>query len=495
LDARWIEARVVVITDSHAATLDDCLDRLAEQCTPAVEVVVVDLDSSDGSADVAIRHPLVDRVFVLPPGDPDRVIEVASGDTRRLLLLRGDLRPSPGWLAAALGALEGSDLVLGPDRDPSNMGLDLWSLPPMQLLGGTTDVDEVLDRAHAAGARTATCDGMAVGPARATASRRGSLPVSAPPAPDAPKLPGTVTVVVCTRGRPTHLKRCLDSLSLLVDDDHEILIVDNNDVASIDGERIPPRGRVVHEPRRGLDVARNRGIAEAAGEVVAFIDDDCEADPHWLTALRVSFSDPSVGMVTGRVRPATLREPAQRWFESYFSFDRGTIRRRFTPWDRRQSYPLWTGGLGTGCNMAMRRSLLEDIGGFDELLDMGTSVGGGGDLDVYARLIDRGVIAEYAPDALVWHHHREDEAALRAQFSGYGASMGAYLMKAALDRPGQRSRALLYFAQRLAIRARVARDIRRGAHLLPMRLLVVDLRGALSGPFLYLRARWTARRR
>jgi GT2 family glycosyltransferase len=145
--------------------------------------------------------------------------------------------------------------------------------------------------------------------------------------------------------------------------------------------------------------------------------------------------------------------------------------------------------------MAMRRSLLEDIGGFDELLDMGTSVGGGGDLDVYARLIDRGVIAEYAPDALVWHHHREDEAALWAQFSGYGASMGAYLMKAALDRPGQRSRALLYFAQRLAIRARVARDIRRGAHLLPMRLLVVDLRGALSGPFLYLRARWTARRR
>ena len=489
-----MRGRVVVVCQDDAPTLTDCLDAIGEQRTPGVEVFVVDRASGDGSADVAIHHPVVDRVIPVARRGLQLVLDHSSAEARRVVVVGADRRPEPGWLPAALGALDHAGVAFGPDRSLQNVAIDVSRLRAVRLLAGVETLDALIERAALAGACATEVPGMVVTDAAPTAPRPGPLPVTRAPA-AGPRWTGTISVVLCTRDRPEQLRRCLDSLARLDDDDHEILVVDNNDAPSLDTAPLPPRTRVVHEPRRGLDVARNVGAAEATGDVIAYIDDDCEADPHWLTALRRAFADPAVGLVTGRVRPASLERPTHRWFESYFGFDRGLVRRRFTPWDDRPWYPLWTGLLGTGCNMALRRRDLDQVGGFDERFDVGTTIGGGGDLDLFARLLQRGTIAEYAPDALVWHHHRDDPRDLARQFRGYGQASGAYLTKVAVGQRGMRSTAIRCYADRIMRRLRVARSVRQGTHLVPMRLLVTDLAGHLSGPLLFLRAGREPRRR
>ena len=85
------------------------------------------------------------------------------------------------------------------------------------------------------------------------------------------------------------------------------------------------RARYVREARPGLDWARNRAIAEAAGEMIAFTDDDVEVDPGWIRALVAAFAARSrrVAAVTGLVVPAELDTEAQVLFERYRGFGRG----------------------------------------------------------------------------------------------------------------------------------------------------------------------------
>lgn len=494
-------ARIVVVSSDDAGTLEDCLDAINEMDRDGVEVMVVDLDSADGSADVAIRHPAPNRVVVVRPDDPDRVLDAASVDLAGcpLVVLPADRRPLPGWLDSGLAALGPAWVALGPGSDLGCLAVDRTHLQHVSLLTGVTDRDALVRRVRDAGGGVVVVEGMRTEPARQSGSEPGQtspLPPARRDPPDLTRYAGLISVVLCTRDRPESLARCLAALAALDDPCHEILVVDNHESATVRLDPLASRSRLVHEPRPGLDLARNRGVAEARGEIVAFIDDDCEVDPGWLDGLRVAFGQPEVDAVTGRVRPASLSGAPQRWFEAQFSFDRGTLRRRFTRWDRRPWYPLWAGGIGTGCNMAFRRGALTDMGGFDEILDMGTRIGGGGDLDAFARLIDLGGVIEYTPAALVWHHHRATELEARRQFWGYGVSVGALLTKSVIERPGLRLAALRFFVDRLRLGARTLRQARAGEHLLPIRLALLDLAGQCVGVVVYLsaRRRATARR-
>ncbi len=489
-------ARIVVVSHNHADTLRDCLDGVAALDLTGTDVVVVDLASEDGSADVAIRHAVPHTVVVLPHLDADRVLDAASAHLglRPLVVLPADRRPVEGWLDAALAGLAEAWVVVGADDDVSHVAVDRVRLQHVALLTGVTGTEELTRRVRHAGGVVAQAPGMRTEPARRT-------PVSAltnSELPHTPRWPaeqaryeGSIVVVLCTRGRPAPVARCLASLARIEDPCHEILVIDNNDRPTLTRDHLPARARVLHEPRRGLDVARNRGVAEARADVIAFIDDDCEADPGWLDALRVAFSDPYVAAATGRVRPASLGAAPQRWFEAQFSFDRGTVPRRFTQWDRRPWYPLWTGAVGTGCNMAVRREVIEGIGGFDEVLDMGTTIGGGGDLDLFARLLDDGAVIHYTPEALVWHHHRATAEEARRQFWGYGVSVGALLTKAVIERRRRRLAAVRFFLDRLLQGARAVRHT--GDQPVPLRLMLLDLTGQFVGVASYLRVRrWRA---
>jgi len=296
-----------------------------------------------------------------------------------------------------------------------------------------------------------------------------------------------VTVVLCTTASRATLADCLASLDALDDPRHEILVVQNrpDPVIEIEIGSDRPNVRVVHEPRRGLDVARNRGVREARGSIVAFIDDDCIADPRWLRGLRRAFADPEVAFVAGRAPAWSLSNPSERYFERMFSFDRSELANDF---DRGSPIPwllVCPGALGTGCNMAFRRCVFDDHGEFDEALDMGTLISGGGDLDMFARLLRAGLRARYAPDAVVFHRHRTDMTDLAWQVWGYGLSQGAITVKAWRDDTVSRAEAMVFIRYRIRNAARRMLDALRGREAVPVRLSVLELAGIVAGVVVY----------
>lgn len=240
-----------------------------------------------------------------------------------------------------------------------------------------------------------------------------------------------VTVAVCTRNRPELLAGCLDALARLEYPRHEVLVVDNAPAGEAARELAAGRGvRYVREARPGLDWARNRALAEARGEIVAFTDDDARPDPRWLRALAAPFLDnPLVAVVTGLVLADELDTEAQQLFERYGGFGRG-FRRRWARYDPAQAEDwrlIGTGQFGTGANLALRRTAALALGGFDPALDVGTATDGGGDLEMMFRALREGWILAYEPRALVRHRHRRDLDGLARQVAANGTGFRAYL--------------------------------------------------------------------
>jgi cellulose synthase/poly-beta-1,6-N-acetylglucosamine synthase-like glycosyltransferase len=135
-------------------------------------------------------------------------------------------------------------------------------------------------------------------------------------------------------------------------DRREILVIDNG---SSDGTAALIQARPVtylREAKRGVSNARNRGIAESRGEIVAFVDADCLVEPQWLTELVRPFEDPAVGSVGGDLQHAPPITAAER-----------QAARMLGNWQRfaftsNPAYPITA-------NAAYRRDVLDRIGPFD----------------------------------------------------------------------------------------------------------------------------------
>jgi GT2 family glycosyltransferase len=267
----------------------------------------------------------------------------------------------------------------------------------------------------------------------------GRLPLP-PPKTIAPAPGLNVTVAVCTRDRPEDLAACLDSLERSAYGSFEILVVDNapsSEATRLLVARRDGRVRYVREPRPGGDRARN----EAHGDIIAFTDDDATVDRGWIRALVTAFgTDETVAAVTGLVLPSELETEAQVLFERYRSFGRGFIPRRVAPAGGRPLALRYgaAGDYGTGANMAFRRSLFARIGVFDPALDVGTPTRGGGDLDMFFRVLKEGHVLVYEPRALVRHRHRRSMEALRGQIADHGVSFSSYMVRSALAYPDER---------------------------------------------------------
>ncbi len=120
----------------------------------------------------------------------------------------------------------------------------------------------------------------------------------------------------------------------------------------------------------GHSRARNRGIIEAAGDVIAFTDDDCVVDPAWLRGLGETFADPLVMVVSGYVAALELETPAQYLFQVHGGFERHFERRVI---DGGRLPPVQSAGLaGPGANQIYRRSVFAEVGLFAEDLGRGT---------------------------------------------------------------------------------------------------------------------------
>ncbi len=317
----------------------------------------------------------------------------------------------------------------------------------------------------------------------------------------------SVSVVVCTRDRTDLLAICLPSLLAQEYREFEIIVVDNAPRTSATADLIAteyagePRIRYVREDRPGLSWARNRGLAEARNEIVAFTDDDARADPAWLAELARGFeAAPDVACVTGATLPAELETQAQAWFEQFGGFNkyRGweaqTIRLSEPPADD-PFFPYLTPRYGAGVNMAYRRNRLLALGGFDPALGAGTPTSGGEDIEAFLRVITAGHALRVQPTALLYHTHRREYAALHRQLYGCGKALTAYVASAiAADRRHLwRMAGMAWRAPGHLLGRRSGRNIAKQSDY-PAPLTRAELMGMLWGAFAYLRSRRLARR-
>jgi glycosyltransferase involved in cell wall biosynthesis len=213
-------------------------------------------------------------------------------------------------------------------------------------------------------------------------------------------MPEHATVVICTHNaRAAYFRRCLDALAAqtLPRDRWDLLVVDNRSDPPV-ADRVDlsfhPAARVVREETLGLTPARLRGIREARGALVIFVDDDNVLDPDFLErAVEASARMPFLGAWSGQCRPGFERTPPE-WTRRYW----GNLALREFPRDLWSNLPLFPETMPLGAGLCVRREVarhyleLHDSKRREVQLDrVGTSLLSGGDNDLAACACDVGL--------------------------------------------------------------------------------------------------------
>ena len=219
----------------------------------------------------------------------------------------------------------------------------------------------------------------------------------------------TVSVIVPVRDGESTIADCIDAIlaAEYPSDCREVLVVDNG---STDGTASLIKARPVtylSEPEPGVSNARNRGIAESTGDILAFVDADCLVEPQWLTELVRPFEDPEVGAVAGDLQHVPPTTPAERqaarllgnWQQFAFNSD--------------PAYPITA-------NAAYRREVIDRIGPFDPHMTRAQ------DVELGLRFQERsGRRLAYAEQATARHRNRSTQLGFFRQQLGwaYGAGL------------------------------------------------------------------------
>jgi len=219
--------------------------------------------------------------------------------------------------------------------------------------------------------------------------------------------PTKISVLICTYNRSQSLGVAVESVaaqSLPQSLDWEILIIDNNSpdqtrqVVEDLQHRYPNHIRYVFEPQQGVSHARNAGIREARGEILAFLDDDETASKDWLQNLTGNLHNGEWAGAGGRVLPPSSFSPP-RWLSTKSSFANGPL----AAFD----LGLVAGQLSEpafGANMAFRREVFDKYGGFrTDLGRAGKSMISNEDTEFGRRLMAAGLRLRYEPSALTYH--------------------------------------------------------------------------------------------
>ena len=209
-----------------------------------------------------------------------------------------------------------------------------------------------------------------------------------------------LSVVVATHNRRDLLERVAEAILAqgLPPDRFELILVDDGSTdgtEQLGAELAKRRGlRYLRQPNRGVAAARNRGIREATGDVVAFTDDDCLVPPDWLERLADGYArHPEVVGVGGRLvaPPEVLRSHAVARLEDHVA------RRVYGAGDDEAIGGFECPAGGTN-NMSYRRAALLDVGGFDESFP---PLVWGEDADLKLRLTRAGGRLLYVPVAVI----------------------------------------------------------------------------------------------
>lgn len=247
------------------------------------------------------------------------------------------------------------------------------------------------------------------------------------------------SVVVPTYNRAATLRQTLTALMAQDYPDYEIIVVDDG---STDDTRAMiarefPHVRYVCQTNRGPAAARNRGIAHARGEIIAFTDDDCVPPRDWLARLADGYARyPHVAGVGGYLEAPDemLRRAPLAQYERFIS------RHLF-----RAEVREYVGGFecpaGGTNNIAYRRAILERVSGFDEAFPYAA----GEDADLKWRICQLGVQLLYVPVKMT-HLQTYDWESFKRQ--AYTRGKGRVCFDAKHRAKPTRLRALLRLARR-----------------------------------------------
>ena len=221
----------------------------------------------------------------------------------------------------------------------------------------------------------------------------------------------TVSVIIPVRNRPEEIRTCLDSLKNLdwPAEKMEIIVIDDHsDDHTPDVISAYPVKLLSLQSNKQASFCRNMGARKAQGEVLAFIDSDCLADPLWLKELIPAFKDNSVGAVGGLIDSYYEHKVLERYEKSKSSLKVGTWFKRSGEGDPFFYVP--------SCNLLVRKEPFFKVGGFEETLHVGE------DVDLCWRLQDMGQAVEYRPQGTVFHKHRSRVGPFCRRRFDYGTS-------------------------------------------------------------------------
>ncbi len=220
-----------------------------------------------------------------------------------------------------------------------------------------------------------------------------------------------VSIIIPAHGRPAATRACVESLLALnyPAGQREIIVVDDASEPPLIRRLADLPVRLLRqEQNSGQSAARNRAAKEAGGDVLAFIDNDCVADPDWLHTLVPYLDDPAVGIVGGRVIAPLPAGPVAVFEAVRSPLDMGSAGGNVGPGEAIAYLPT--------CNLLVRRGLLLAQGGFAADMRLGE------DVDFIWRALSTGTRACYVPEGQIVHYHRVRLGALLGRRADYGSS-------------------------------------------------------------------------
>lgn len=205
--------------------------------------------------------------------------------------------------------------------------------------------------------------------------------------------PQRVAVVAAVFNEEKHLPGLLAALALQTRPPEEIIIADDG---STDGTGMilksfgaeHPELRILHQANRGPAAARNMGWKSSCSEICVFTDGDCVPEPDWLEKLIAPFDNPNVGACAGTYKTMNPKNLLARFIGLEIAWRHSRIKETVSA---HGSY-----------NLAVRKSVLEELGGFKEIYKKPS----GEDWDLTYRISKKYRIA-FVRDAIVGHYHPE----------------------------------------------------------------------------------------